>query len=388
MLNWLVIGGGIQGTYLSHVLTGVCHVPVDKIRVLDPEDEALAGWVRRTNNTGMTYLRSPMVHHLDLPPNSLKQFSRKWRERRVSIAPYERPKLSMFNAHCRHVIQSNDLDALRIQGRALSLSLADKHVAVETDQGVLRARRVITALGAAPPRQPDWAAALRKDGAAVSHLFDPAFCSDCAPVDGLTVVVGAGISAAQFALKALHRGGERVVIVAKNPPLVHQFDADPGWLGPKYMNRFNREKDVIVRRRLIHGARYRGSMPSDVYRRMEKERRDGRIMWLQGSVDRAVFQDGMVVIGVGDQTLVADRVLLATGFETAPPAQGMIESVAKRANLPLSPCGYPKTDRFLRWHPRLFTAGALGELTLGPVARNIAGGRRAGNLISYLVNRA
>ncbi|CAM2010404.1 FAD/NAD(P)-binding protein [Acanthopleuribacter pedis] len=388
MLNWLILGGGIQGTYLSHVLRRTCEVPAEKIRVLDPEAEALAGWMRCTKNTGMTYLRSPMVHHIDLAPASLKHFSKKWREGRVSIAPYERPKLAMFNAHCRHVIESNGLDELRVQGRALEMTLEENHVAVETDGGVLRARRVVTALGAAPPRRPDWAHTMVRDGGVVHHLFDPDFCSDCLEVDGLTVVVGAGISAAQFALKALARGGEKVIIVAKNPPLVHQFDADPGWLGPKYMNRFSRERDVVVRRRLIRGARYRGSMPSDVYRRMERARRAGDLVWLQGTVDQAVWEGGSAVMRVADQTLVADRVILATGFEVAPPGQSMIQALAKRHQLPLSPCGYPETDRFLRWHPRLFTAGALGELTLGPVARNIAGGRRAGNLLSYLMKRA
>ncbi|CAM2066661.1 FAD/NAD(P)-binding protein [Sulfidibacter corallicola] len=388
MLNWLIVGGGIHGTYLSHLLRHACGVPDAKIRVLDPEDGALAGWFRNTKNTGMAYLRSPMVHHIGLTPSSLKQFSKKWRERKCSIAPYERPKLSMFNAHCRHVIERHRLEDLREQGRAERILLKGNHVVVESDRGQLVARRVVLALGSAAPRVPAWAAGLQQQGVMVNHLFAPDFCSDCLPVHGLTVVVGAGISAAQFALKALERGAERVVVISKKAPQVHQFDADPGWLGPKYMNRFNRERDFGLRREMISRARRRGSMPSDVYHRLEHQRRAGEVLWLEGVVRQARQQDGQALLEVGNQSLVADRVILATGFDNTPPGQAMIEHLAQEHGLRRSPCGFPQTDRFLRWHPRVFMAGALGELSLGPVARNIAGARRAGNVLSYLLRRS
>jgi hypothetical protein len=38
-------------------------------------------------------------------------------------------------------------------------------------------------------------------------------------------------------------------------------------------------------------------------------------------------------------------------------------------------------DPNLRWHPRVFVSGPLAELELGPVSRNIAGARRAGDRI-------
>ena len=73
--------------------------------------------------------------------------------------------------------------------------------------------------------------------------------------------------------------------------------------------------------------------------------------------------------------------ILATGFGTRVPGGDLVAGVAHRAGLELGPCGYPVPDRRLRWHDRIFVAGALAELELGPSARNIAGGRLAAERI-------
>ena len=70
--------------------------------------------------------------------------------------------------------------------------------------------------------------------------------------------------------------------------------------------------------------------------------------------------------------------LLATGFEPQRPGGALVDRLAEEHRLPCAACGYPEVDTALRWHPRLFVAGPLAELELGPVARNIAGARRAG----------
>ena len=76
-----------------------------------------------------------------------------------------------------------------------------------------------------------------------------------------------------------------------------------------------------------------------------------------------------------------DRVLLATGFESARPGGPMIDHLVRSESLPCAGCGYPIVDACLRWHPRIFVTGPLAELELGPVSRNIAGARRAGDRI-------
>ena len=76
MLDWLIIGGGVHGTHLSNVLIHKHGVPRDRLVVLDPYDEPMERWKHCTNNTGMTHLRSPAVHHVGLKPMGLLDFAR------------------------------------------------------------------------------------------------------------------------------------------------------------------------------------------------------------------------------------------------------------------------------------------------------------------------
>jgi hypothetical protein len=56
-----------------------------------------------------------------------------------------------------------------------------------------------------------------------------------------------------------------VHIVSRHEPRERQFDSDPGWLGPKLMRGFERERSLERRRALIVGARHRGSMPREIF---------------------------------------------------------------------------------------------------------------------------
>ena len=88
-----------------------------------------------------------------------------------------------------------------------------------------------------------------------------------------------------------------------------------------------------------------------------------------------------------NEQLVADRVLLATGFAAKRPGGTMIDGLIASANLPCAECGYPVVDSQLRWHPRVYVSGPLAELELGPVSRNIAGARRAADRVVASVMR-
>lgn len=386
MLSWLVVGGGIHGTHLSLVLTKA--LGSSRVKVLDSEAEPLACWFHHTRSTGMTHLRSPIAHHLDLEGDSLREFSRRWPEPRCCIAPGARPSLSMFNAHCRQVVESNNLASLRIQGTATSIGLERRHVRVETSNGTLRAKRVILALGSASPVVPNWAEELSTAGADVRHLFARDFQLPQRGQPGTTIVVGGGISGAQLASRLVEEGTERVVVMARTQPRVNQFDADPGWLETKFMNRLA-SLEPTARRPMITAARHKGSMPSEVNERLHHHMNDGVITWLEGNVSQAQFiENGRVAVSTEGEKVIADRLVLATGFDPAPPGQPLLQGLHEHEGLPISSCGFPMADRFLRWHPRLFVTGALGELTLGPTARNIVGARRAGSLIKQAAKRS
>ena len=178
MIEWLIIGGGIHGTYLANLLA---HLPVgghDQVRILDPHQTLLSVWQRNTANCGMAFLRSPATHNIDRPILSLYRFAktRQGRPHAAFIPPYNRPSRKLFQRHAQHVIMTNRLDHLHIRDRAQSLVKDGRRLIVETGGPTLRARRVLLALGMGEqPCWPSWANHLKRQGARIGHIFDPDF---------------------------------------------------------------------------------------------------------------------------------------------------------------------------------------------------------------------
>jgi hypothetical protein len=171
-----------------------------------------------------------------------------------------------------------------------------------------------------------------------------------------------------------------VALVSRHAIRTHQFDSDPGWLGPKFMSAFSRERDVDQRRAWIAKARHRGSVPPDVQRPLRRAIASGDLSWYQDHVAalEGSGSDPILRLRSGAQ-IKADRVLLATGFASCRPGGALIDELVDTASLPCARCGFPIVDRWLRWHPRIYVSGPLAELEIGPVSRNIAGARRAGD---------
>jgi len=190
---------------------------------------------------------------------------------------------------------------------------------------------------------------------------------------------GGGISAGQIALRLLNEG-HQVHLVSRHGLREHQFDSDPGWLGPKFMAGFQRERDFDKRRAMIAEARHKGSVPPDVHQADQRRIKAGELQWHQDAVER-IDDDGggcNVTLASGVK-LDAHRVLLATGFASPRPGGALVNQMIASDSLPCAQCGYPIVDQELRWHPRVFVSGPLAELELGPSSRNIAGARRAGD---------
>ncbi|GAB5493857.1 MAG: hypothetical protein Phog2KO_40720 [Phototrophicaceae bacterium] len=158
MLDWLVIGGGIHGTHLAHMLVNQYGFSADAVRILDPHKQLLATWTQRTKNTGMRYLRSPRVHHIDLESNSLERFAQEHSNNSdLWINPYHRPSYALFQQHCQHVIGTYQLDRLHIQGQALTLHRIKGAWCVDTANDRLVSQRVLLATGQQQRQIPDWA---------------------------------------------------------------------------------------------------------------------------------------------------------------------------------------------------------------------------------------
>lgn len=376
-LDWLVVGGGIHGVHLSARLLGEADVSPDRLLIVDPADQLLARWHRCTTTTGMAYLRSPAVHHLGLSPWSLQRFAGKPRNRTPGLfaGTYQRPSLELFNAHCRKVIETSGLAERHAVARVVSCTPERKGVRVRlSDDRELFTGRLLLALGSQQLSWPDWAP---RDHPRVHHIFQEDF-DGCLPSPQTVAVLGGGISAVQLALR-LAGEGHWVHLVSRHDLRAHQFDSDPGWLGPKRMSGFLRERDLDRRRKMIQDARHRGSVPPLLRTRVRGAIERQELAWHRVSVEGVRTETDSVCLELSDgDELQVDRLLLATGMSPERPGGRLVDELITKAELPVARCGFPIVDRALRWHPRIHVSGGLAELELGPAARNIAGARRAG----------
>lgn len=380
MLDWLIIGGGPHGVHVAVRLIAEAGLSPEQIRILDPAPELLARWKAFAAITGMTHLRSPSVHHLDLDPWSLQRFAgnRKRRPAGLFAYPYDRPSLSLFNRHSDSVVVRHGLAALHIRESAARLVASGSAVRVDlAGGGDLASRCVVLAVGAGD--QPEWPSWAGRPGVTphVRHVFDRHADLEIDALGERVAVVGGGLTVVQVALR-LMREERRVEILARHPIREHQFDSDPGWLGPRFLSGYGRERDPARRRNAILQARHRGSLPPDAHRALRQSVAAGRLCWTTASIGRldAAGPSLSITLDDGGRREV-DQILLATGFAQRRPGGRLVDGLIRDLALPTAPCGYPVTDRRLCWHPRIFVTGPLAELELGPVARNLAGARHA-----------
>lgn len=387
-VEWLIIGGGIHGGHIAARLIGDADLDPDRIRIIDPNSRLLERWRTFTSRTGMTHLRSPAVHHLDRSVWSLQQFAGKRGRRKLSVfaAPYDRPSLSLFNAHCDKVIETYGIDSIHVKDRAETVTVNCVGARVQLSSGSqVQAKNVVLAMGMSEqPAWPDWAP--RRHGR-VHHIFEPMLPGEASARETVAIV-GAGISACQLALRLI-KERHQVHLVSRHDLKEHQFDSDPGWLGPRYMTAFNLESDPDRRRGLIAKARHRGSVPPDVLRAVRRAIRRKQLVWHDGNVEacKSVDESGLEIALTTRKTIMLDRLYLATGYANHRPGGEMIRALIASASLPCAKCGYPIVDSALRWHPHIFVSGPLAELELGPVARNISGARRAADRLVNWVHR-
>ena len=394
--RWGIIGGGIHGTYLANALKNGAGVPLSRIAVFDPADELLHFWNKATSHTGMTHLRSSSVHHLDYFPVSLRRYySRRAKEFPEPYVPkYNRPSLALFNSHARWIINRESINGLHIQTRIEGLERTDGGWILRSHEDQWTVSNVILALGLGEqPVIPRWAAPLVLKGDAY-HLFGGEFPDDFSVFRGKRVcIIGAGISAMQTGLTLMEQGGAAsCVLLADHPLSEHDFDSDPGYIGPRRLSEFSMIADPGERRETIRSVRLPGSGDPALVRRVRSGIGEGLLTFIRGRVLEAGTGNGRVNIGYElsamsgqRRSLEADTVILATGFSGERPGGDLVSALIDDCRLPVSSCGYPVPDITLCWAPGLYVTGPLGELELGPAARNIAGAKRAGERIAAAV---
>ncbi|MBZ0271957.1 NAD(P)-binding domain-containing protein [bacterium] len=386
MIDWLIIGGGVHGLHLLVVLAARLGAAGARVRLVDAHGTPLARFNECASNTGMTHLRSPSVHHVALRDFPIERFVATPRGRgfRDFAGPYSRPSLALFLAHARAAIERYRVAPLIERATVSGLARMGGGLRAETDRGAIDARRVLLALSPTDtPRVPEWGRHLSPRR--VRHIFEPGFLREEWEHESPVVVIGGGLSAYDTAINhAVSRPGE-VTLISRRESEVHDFDSDPGWLGPKFLRGFHQEPDLVRRREIIERARYRGSVTPDAAERLESLERDGRVTHRLGAVTRATEDADGVTLALSDGREVrAGSVILDTGFGEKRPGGAWLDRVIDDFGLPLAPDGFPRVNYDLSWGNGIHVTGALAELELGPAARNIAGARAAGERLAAI----
>jgi len=369
------------------------------------------------------------------------------KQRRSSLFSndYERPRLDFFNNHCDEVIAKYNLDQIHTKGYVTKIELSDDHVKVQVamvDSGEMvdyHAKQIVLALGNAEPSIPTWVNEYDLQNGLVKHLLednniddDTVGQSDDDNYNNMNIaIIGGGITAAHKALQLArkskgssnrHDGTESkspaIHLISRHPLREQQFDTHQDWMMDQAASKRSKDgggyglpkKQVLYqkcdclkeRRQIIAEERIPGTLTPAVYRGdhgLKYAIQKGEIGWHQAYVvekERVPNRNGkeddqMMILKLScGESIQVDRVLLATGFDKTLPGGKMIQNLINdNSKLNVSDyCGYPIVSEHLRWSDRVFVAGALAELELGPSARNIAGARLAAERIVQAFVRA
>ncbi|MCG7341526.1 lysine N(6)-hydroxylase/L-ornithine N(5)-oxygenase family protein [Staphylococcus auricularis] len=372
MTNWTIIGGGIQAVTIAIKLRTE-GLPANSLTMIDPHASLCEQFKKYTARIDMPFLRSPCVHHCHPDPFHLKKYAKKNQFTNAYLGKYKRPQRDMFMYHIHDLVHQYDLNDTHMQGYVEHIERLGQqwHITLSDQQQLITDYVIIAAGCTETPNIPD----MYQNQPDVQHIFEDGEIN----YDDTSHVVGSGISAAHLCHRLLTEHPEKQLHLWMNKDIeIHDFDADPGWLGPKNMTHFSQIESSEQRMHILTRERHKGSMPQDLYLRLKKHIEKGRIIRHQLPIK--AIKDHQIHTKDGSYTY--DHILLATGFKNTMLQAPYIKDLILNHHAPMAQCGLPSITPELEWLPQLFVAGDLADLELGPFARNIMGGREAANRIA------
>ncbi|MBM7605902.1 thioredoxin reductase [Metabacillus crassostreae] len=380
MNEWIIIGGGLHGCTIATALIKNHVTTASDLKVIDEHDEPLMEWKSKTSLIGMEFLRSPSVHHIDVDPYSLQRYARKQHFRETFLGQYKRPSLELFNDHCDDVLRSINISQSWIKGKVRKIEKCDNHWELHVDNSkVIKGRKVVIAVSINTQlHMPEWVKELKGNPLNQFHIYDNNL-KDLEGIKPPVVIIGNGITAAHLTIKLAKVFPDKVMLMMKSDFKVKDFDSDPGWLGPKYLNDFRKLSCYKKRRNIIKKARNKGTITGELFRQLRKLENSRKIEI------RLVTNENQLhfIKKWQKENQEPPSILFATGFNSASPGKEMVADLISNGELALSECGYPIVSSSLEWCPNLYVTGPLAELEIGPISRNIAGARHAAEKIVY-----
>lgn len=393
-----IIGAGPQAlTLVTHMLQKKAALR-NRIQVFDPSGTWMTQWHQQFAAQEIAELRSPAVHHPDPNAHALRTFAEgRYQELHP---PYDRPGTQLFHDFCQTVVHRWQLQNVVVPAQVTRLEPLQKipsrfRLTLSSGDTVV-ARRVVLATGGGQPICPDWvhqvAAYPAERLCHASQVRLPSLPS----LTGETVlIVGSGLTSGHLAVGAVKRGAN-VLMMARRTFQEKLFDANPGWLGPKYLKGFNAEPDMQTRWQMVQDARNGGSLTPAMMTRLRKLKRQGQVTFYEHcQVAEAHWQENAWKICCDNHsvhTCIAHqpihRTWLATGTSLDIQAHPLLQDVL--AKYPIKTVnGLPVLDKHLRWPGcELFLMGPWAALRVGPVARNLFGGKLASDRIVPALTKA
>ena len=380
-IDLAIIGAG------PHALTLVAHLlqkrqtMKGKIVVFDPSGTWISSWKQQFAALEIPHLRSPAVHHPHPNPFALRKFSESRSEE--LFPPYDLPGTHLFEDFCEDVITSYQLQEQVVPLAITSVKPSFGHFRPQfqlllEDGQMVTARRVVLATGSGKIHIPDW----------VNQISSPypehKLChSQTVDLRKLqlksqrVLIVGGGLTSGHLAVGAIARGA-KVNLMMRRHLSEKLFDAEPGWLGPKYLKGFF-EGDWEQRWMMIQQARNGGSMTPAIATQLRKEHHRGNIRIDENcQIVKAEWLSHNWQVECSDGHIFeCDYIWLATGTKFDVTTEPLLQDILTAYPIQIVK-GLPVLDSYLRWPGcELFIMGGLAALQVGPTARNLSGARMA-----------
>lgn len=372
----LIVGAGPHALTLSRYLAKAGIRPL----VFDV-DGWCERWRGRLERLDVRMLRSHHTQHPEPDQYALARFGgdpiQKW------AGPWSTPTTDIFDRFCAHLIDKHALAHVLRRDRVVQIEQLEDVLRVRTQHGGEHfARRVVLATNPMCPLRPGWAtaAAVRAPDGRLIHS-DELDLRALALAGERVLVVGGGLTGAGIAVAAMQRGAH-VTVAARRALELRVADAESNWHGPARLRPFFAEPDPVQRREMCRAARGGGTVTPPLAWALRKAAHDGTAELLEGhEVRHASWQDGAFSVLLDYQPRRFDRIWLATGHDVAVDAEPLLDRIASSHPARVVG-GLPVLDSACRWPgTALHLMGALAELQLGPLARNLAGARMAADRI-------
>ncbi|WP_416671280.1 SidA/IucD/PvdA family monooxygenase [Egbenema bharatensis] len=390
-IDLAIVGAG------PHALTLVTHLLQKKksmrgrFIVFDPSGQWMRQWNHQFAALEIPHLRSPAVHQPDPDPHALRTFA-EGRSHEL-FPPYDLPGTKLFQDFCQEVIRRWQLQtcvypAQVLQIQPLTEQRSRFHLELSNGQTIV-ARRVVIANGGGRPHLPEWVERIPQN-----YPSDRLLHSHQVNLRGLhlrgerVLIIGGGLTSGHLAVGAIQRGAQ-VMLMSRRSIYEKLFDADPGWLGPKYLKDFWAEPNWFTRWQMIQQARNGGSMTPAMLTQLRRLQRDGKITFYeQCQVSQAQWMNNAWQICCTNAAVHdcihhqrIDHIWLATGSQLDATAHPLLQQVLHTHPLEVVN-GLPVVDEYLRWRGcELFVMGGLAALQVGPTARNLSGARATSDRI-------